>query len=70
MEKQRETPGKGLECQHEESASGWQAAGSRGTFLSRREAGPSGGRLLGTGQTMEEKSVSRGGYAETVDASV
>ena len=44
-------------------ASGWQAVGSRGMFSSRREAGPSGGWLLGTGQTMEEKSVSRGAYA-------
>ena len=62
MEKQK-TPGKGLECLLEESASGWRAVGSRGMFLSGREAGPSGGWLLGTGQTMEEKSVSRGAYA-------
>lgn len=54
MEKQRATPGKGLECQHEESASGRQAVGNRGPFSGRREEGPSGGWLLGTGQMTDD----------------
>lgn len=56
-------PGKGLECQHEELDCGWQAVGNHGAFLSRREAGPTGGWWLGMGQTMEGKLVFPGACA-------
>ena len=55
--------GQGLTCQHEDLDCGWQAVGGHGKFLSRREAGPIESQLLGTGQTIERKSVSPGGSA-------
>lgn len=54
---------KGLTRRHEDSDCDWQEVGSHGKFLSRREAGPIESWLLGTGQTMEGKSVPLGGYA-------